>query len=327
MKKVYLILLLGISLLFIGCNNNNDIVSVLREKVEKSNNYYIKGKLEIVNNENTYKYDVDVSYKKKDNFRVSLKNKTNDHEQIILKNDTGVYVLTPSLNKSFKFQSEWPYNNSQSYLLQNIMDDINNDNKKIITKKDDMYIIETTVNYTNNKELTHQKIYVKPNGVITKVEVLNDKDIVKIKMIYDSIDFKAKFADDYFDLTNNMEATDKTTITLSEIADIIYPMYMPENTYLSNEEKVSLENGERVILTFAGEEPFTIIEQTADISDATPEPVYGEVELLNDVFGYINDDMASWISNGIEYYAISDTMAQDELLKVINSISVIPVGK
>ena len=325
MKKICLTLLLGISLLFIGCGNNKDIVSVLKNKVAKTNNYYLKGKLEIMNNENTYKYDIEVSYKKKDNFRVSLKNKNNNHEQIILKNSSGVYVLTPSLNKSFKFQSEWPYNNSQSYLLQNLIEDIDNDNKKKVTKKDNMYIIETTVNYTNNKELTHQKVYVKPDGTITKVEVLNNKDIVKIKMVYDDIDYKAKFSDDYFDLGHNMESTDKTT-TLNEIEDVIYPMYMPENTYLSDEEKVSIENGERVILTFAGDEPFTLIEQTVN-TEPHSEQVDGEVELLNDVFGYINDDMASWISNGIEYYAISDTMSQEELLKVINSISVIPVGK
>ena len=35
-----------------------------------------------------------------------------------------VRVLTPSLNKSFKFQSDWPYNNSQVYLLQTLLSDI-----------------------------------------------------------------------------------------------------------------------------------------------------------------------------------------------------------
>lgn len=324
MKKICLTILIGVSLLFIGCGNNGDTIKNLTKKIDKANGYHIEGLLEIVNNENTYKYDIDVVYKKKDKFRVSLKNKANDHEQIILKNDSGVYVLTPSLNKSFKFQSEWPYNNSQSYLLQNIVEDINNDNKKTITKKDGYEIISTTVNYPNNKELTHQKIYLK-NGVIKKVEVLNDKDIVKIKMTYNNISLKDKYKDDYFDLDNNME-TDKTTIAPTTIDDAIYPMYMPKNTYLSNEEKVSFENGERIILTFSGEEPFTLIEQTTNTTP-TMEQVDGEVELLNDVFGYINDDIASWVSNGVEYYAVNESMDQDELVKVINSISVIPVGK
>ena len=54
--------------------------------------YYIEGKMEIINNEDIYKYDVKVSFKEKDYYKVSLKNESNSHEQIILKNDDGVYV-------------------------------------------------------------------------------------------------------------------------------------------------------------------------------------------------------------------------------------------
>ena len=35
--------------------------------------------------------------------------------------------MTPSINKSFKFQSEWPTNSSQSYILEAILKDISND--------------------------------------------------------------------------------------------------------------------------------------------------------------------------------------------------------
>lgn len=326
MKRIGLIILVGI-MICTGCGNNKDIVNTLKKKIEGTNNYHVAGTLEIINNENIYTYDVDVSYKKNDNFRVSLKNKTNEHEQIILKNDSGVFVLTPSLNKSFKFQSEWPYNNSQSYLLQNILDDILEDEKKQVEEKDDKYIITTSVKYSNNKELVKQKIYTKKDGTIEKVEVLNDKDIVKIRMTYNKIDYKANFEKKYFDLTENMSSNTKTSVTMQEIEDIIYPMYMPENTYLSNEEKVNLENGERIILTFAGDTPFTIIEETAAIDNGNTTSVHGEVELLTDVIGYLSDGVASWISNGIEYYAVSEAMDSEELLKVVNSISVIPVGK
>ena len=30
-----------------------------------------------------------------------------DQSQIILRNEEGVFVLTPALNKSFRFQSDW----------------------------------------------------------------------------------------------------------------------------------------------------------------------------------------------------------------------------
>lgn len=327
MKKMVLSIVAAFLVLCVGCSNDKDIVNTFKKKVENSKSYHVEGILEITNNENKYTYDIDAAYKKDDNFRVSLKNKTNEHEQIILKNNDGVFVLTPSLNKSFKFQSEWPYNNSQSYLLQNILNDILDDNAKKIEKTKNGYIVETKVNYTNNKKLVKQKIYFDKKANVQKVEVLNEAGIVKIKMTFNKIDMSAKYAKEYFDLEENMNVSSATDKTINEIEDIIYPMYVPENTYLENEEKVSIDGGERVILTFAGDNPFMLIEETANIDDGKIIPVYGELEVLTDVLGYITDGVASWISNGIEYYAISETMDSSELLEVVNSISAIPVGK
>lgn len=235
-------------------------------------------------------------------------------------------MLTPTLNKSFKFQSDWPYNNSQSYLLQNILNDIENDDTKEIEQKDNQTIITTTVDYPNNKKLTTQKIYFDKDNKITKVEVYNSDNIVKIRMTYNNIKINNKFDDEYFKLEKNMNTT-KTTITEEKLETTFYPMYIPENTYLQNEEKVDIENGERIILTFAGENPFMLIEETAKIGNNNTMSVYGDVELLNDTIGYISDGVASWISNGVEYYAVSETMDMTELLEVVNSISALPVGK
>jgi outer membrane lipoprotein-sorting protein len=94
-------MLLTISFVLTGCfsNNTKNIASKFIKKVDKTKNYYLTGNLEITNNEDTYSYDVNVSYKDDDYFKVSLKNKTNNHEQIILKNDEGVYVQTHKSTK------------------------------------------------------------------------------------------------------------------------------------------------------------------------------------------------------------------------------------
>lgn len=94
MKKYFIFLLLCMFFL-VGCNiKKGNVVESITKKVESSKSYRLNGVLEIINNENSYLYDVDVSYMKDNNFRVSLKNKTNNHEQIILRNEDGVYVMT-----------------------------------------------------------------------------------------------------------------------------------------------------------------------------------------------------------------------------------------
>ena len=322
-----------------GCFNSKekDIVTIFKDKVQKADKYYLEGNLEIINNEESYNYDVKVSYKDENLFKVSLTNKVNDHEQIILKNEDGVYVLTPSLNKSFKFQSDWPYNNSQSYLLQVLLDDIESDKNMAIEENDGEYIVTTKVNYSNNNTLEKQKIYMDKKGMVNKVEVLNKEGKIKIKMVFDSINFKKDFDDSYFELDNNINyqdgekeknnAQNKTEQTsLSE--ELLYPMYLPDNTHLTDQQVIDLEDGERVILTFSGDDSFMLIEETINVEDEfTTIPVFGDIAWTGDTLGSITENTVTWMSNGVEYYIVSDTMDTTKLLQVANSISSIPIGK
>lgn len=332
MKKLVLFSLILFGCFFLtGCKKygEKDVIKQLKKNIEKTDGYNIKGELEIINNEDSYVYDVEVAYKKGDNFKVALKNKVNNHEQIILRNSDGVYVLTPSLNKSFKFQSEWPYNNSQSYLLQVILKDIENDDSRIFKESEDGYMITTKVNYSNNKKLVKQNIYLNKDVEITEVHVLDENDAVQMKMKFTSTDMKAKYDDKYFDLKENMASSEVTKEeTVGKLTDIIYPMYIPTNTHLTGQDTISKSDGERVILTFDGEKPFMLVQETASISDElTTIPMYGEPELLIDTVAAISDSSITWVSNGIEYYVVSDALEKDELINVAKSVSVMPLAK
>lgn len=341
MKKIFLgIFLCLIFLTGCGKKSEGDVLKSYTSAVEKTKSYYLNGKMELVNNEDVYTYDISVSYEADDNYKIELVNTVNNHEQVILRNSEGVYVVTPSLNKSFKFQSDWPYNNSQVYLLSSLLDDINNDEERVFETKDNEYVFTTRVNYPNSPKLEKQKIYFNANNLPTRVEVLDKDGNVEIKMVFNKIDLKADFNDTYFDLSsildtevkeeNNEEQqnTETETKETATIDDIIYPMYLPTNTYLANQEKVKVDNGERLILTFAGDSSFVLVEETVSITNS-PEiiPTYGEVELIGASLAVINDNSANWFSNGIEYYVVSDTMDSSEILEVAKSISVLPVGK
>lgn len=346
MKKF--IIFLGLLLTVSGCGRSGDknLVKDLKKKLDDSSAYHLTGTLEIYRNEEKYTYNVDSSYQKGDFFKVNLINQNNNHEQIILKNKEGVYVITPSLNKSFKFQSDWPYNNSQIYLLQPIITDLNNDKDRLIEKNGDGYILTNKVNYSSEKDFVKQKIYIDKEQNITKVEVLDSSDNVKMSLSIVDIDYKAKFENDYFDVNRyqsnlkeenkDNESTDNENssndsknnedTTTSKIEDIVYPMYVPVDTQLSGQDIVETNNGERVILTFSGESAFTVVQETLNDTNTT-NYIYGDPYLVLDTVGSITDYSVSWISNGIEYSVMSDTMDIDELLTVAQSISVKSVGK
>ena len=397
MKKIFFVGLI-ISLFFLtGCGKYTEktIVKDLNKKINAITGYHVQGSMEIYNGDDAYKYDVTSSYEN-DNYRVSLINKANNHEQIILRNSDGVYVLTPSLNKSFKFQSNWPENNSQVYIIQSVLVDINEDKNIKLEEKDGNYILTAKVNHSNNKNLSSQKIYLDKKLNFTKIEVFDESGNKQIKMVFDSIDTKATFNNKYFLTSENMKtsvsenananinskesstentntkdetnadnkdeirnnnssvdtkstdsnnrnenlensesnrntnettsnSTNKKDATTSILEESVYPMYLPSGTYLSDEESVSKDDGNRVILTFAGESPFILVEEAVSKSDEMEViPVYGEPTIILDSVAALSDSSVNFISNGIEYYIASESLTKQQILQVAESISTLP---
>ena len=331
MKKMFVFLVVFLFISGCGKYSDKDLIKEISKKVESSTAYHLSGTLDIYRNEEKYTYSVDSSYKEGDLFKVNLINQNNNHEQIILKNKEGVYVITPSLNKSFKFQSDWPYNNSQIYLLQPIITDLNSDSERLFEKTNDGYILTSKVDYSSEKDFNIQKIYIDKDKNIKKVEVLDDNNNVKMCLTIIDIDYKAKFDNNYFEASNyvkqieeNKETNNNTTT--SKIEDIVYPMYVPIDTQLLSQDIIETTNGERVILTFSGESAFTIVQETLNDTQTT-NYIYGDPYLILDTVGSITDYSVSWISNGVEYSVMSDNLEIDELLTVAQSISVKTVGK
>ena len=397
MKKIFFVGLI-ISLFFLtGCGKYTEktIVKDLNKKINAITGYHVQGSMEIYNGDDAYKYDVTSSYEN-DNYRVSLVNKANNHEQIILRNSDGVYVLTPSLNKSFKFQSNWPENNSQVYIIQSVLVDINEDKNVKLEEKDGNYVLTAKVNHSNNKNLSSQKIYLDKKLNFTKIEVFDESGNKQIKMVFDSIDTKATFNNKYFSTSENMKtsvsenananinsnesstestntkdetsadnkdeirnnnssadtkstdsnnrnenlensessrntneatnnSTNKKDATTSILEESVYPMYLPSGTYLSDEESVSKDDGNRVILTFAGESPFILVEEAVSKSDEMEViPVYGEPTIILDSVAALSDSSVNFISNGIEYYIASESLTKQQILQVAESISTLP---
>lgn len=336
MKK-FLLVLLGVFVL-VGCKKmDENVISDMENIIESLENYHLIGDLQILNNQDKYNYDVDVTYKKGDYYRVSLINKENSHEQIILKNDEGVYVVTPSLNKSFKFQSQWPTNSSQSYILSTIVNDIKNDEERTVTTKDDNYEISTKVNYPNNTDLKNMIVTLGkdklPKSVVVKNSSGNDSIILKIT----KIDTKAKYDKSYFALSSNIkeEVKDKTESTKKDekaasniLDDIVYPMYLPVGTQYYEEEIVNAPGSDRVILTYTGEKPFILIEQVASTSEEhETQEVSGEIVMYKNVLGALSETSFNWSDSDREYYLIGDSLSKSELLQIASSTASVAITK
>jgi outer membrane lipoprotein-sorting protein len=131
MKRVFLLsvvfLLLFSALVGCGPKSSGDVAQDLTKQVEKMSGYKSKASLSVQTGKAPQEYEVEVWYKKPNFYRISLTSKQRNITQIILRNNEGVFVLTPHLNKSFRFQSEWPEKHGQVYLYESLAKSIVND--------------------------------------------------------------------------------------------------------------------------------------------------------------------------------------------------------
>lgn len=332
MKKFKFLLVILAVMTFCGCGKtkSSNVIEKFRDKVNSTKSYQVTGSMEIVSNEETFTYDVNVDYKYDEYYKVTLLNKTNDHEQVILKDGESVYVVTPALNKSFKFQSEWPDNSSQSYLLKSLLKDIERTEKPTVDENDEYYIITADVNYPNNNSLKSEKIYFDKNGELKEVQVMNKDGYAIIRMKFNSIKYSVKFDDDHFTLDSLVTSCEDdsackgndNSASTGTIDDIIYPLYLPEDTHLSTKDTVKTDDGDRVIMTYAGAKPFMIIEEATkaskemEITSVTGDPLF-----LSNAIGALGSNSLEWQSNNTNYYITSSYLTQDELRTIAESLN------
>lgn len=327
MKK--LLLLLSVVLLT-GCGkvDKDKLVNTFRDDVESSKSYVVESSMEIYSAEDTFSYDVKVFYMDDDYFKVDMVNTLSNHEQVILRNNNEVYVVTPSLNKSYKFVSEWPYNSSQSYILNSLVKDIDNDDDVVFEEKEEVYNLKVDVNYPNNDELEYEVLTFDKKMNLKSVAVYDSEDIISIKVDFKKIDYKANLSLEDFSVdkmidenccSNEIEESTET----SKIEDVIYPLYVPANTYLKNREFVNTDNGERVILTFDGDKNFVLIEEMSNVSEEFEIiPVYGDPLMLNDTIGALSTNSLSWTVNNVDYYLASNDLTTSEIMQIADSLAV-----
>ncbi|WP_420852163.1 outer membrane lipoprotein carrier protein LolA [Paenibacillus hamazuiensis] len=188
----------------IGKKDSAGVVKDLDRVMNKLDSYHGAGKMTLHTGLEPQEYAVDVSFQAPHYYRISLTNEKKDITQIVLRNDDGVFVLTPHLNKSFRFQSDWPENQGQVYLYQSLAQSILMDNERQFTMDKDSYVFDVQANYQNGS-LARQKVWLNKKDLApTHVEVSDANSNVMVIVDFKEFEFGKKFDKDSFDMQRNM---------------------------------------------------------------------------------------------------------------------------
>jgi outer membrane lipoprotein-sorting protein len=329
LKKTFSLVFMMVLILALaacGSKSQKDVLTDLDKQIEEMTGYKAQAEMVLKTGEEPITYNLTIWHKKPSYYLVSLESENKEQNQMILRNDEGVYVLTPALNKSFRFQSDWPENNSQVYLMESLVSDILKDNDRTFEVKDNAYVFNTKTNY-QNKNLYQQQITLNKKSLMPNSVKIMDKDLkVLVDIKFSNVAMNAKFDDNAFDMENNMMGARLDMPAMAskspDKAKPMFPTYEPEGSSLSSQKEVSTEDGVKYVLTYSGDRSFTIIQEQSSVTEVTNmfSMDNGNPVSLGFALGGMTENSIAWSYNGMDFFLASNDLTQDEMIEVAKSI-------
>ncbi|RHW34870.1 outer membrane lipoprotein carrier protein LolA [Neobacillus notoginsengisoli] len=333
MRKKMLLIVAGLLTVFVlsacGSKSQESVRKELTDKLEDLSGYKVNAKMTLAMGKTPQVYDVEIWHKDPSYYRVKLKNANKEQSQMILRNDDGVFVLTPALNKSFRFQSDWPKNSSQAYLYESLIRDIVEDKEAKFSASKEYYVFETKTRYQNNQVLPTQEIKLNKDLSPASVKVMDADRNTIVSVKFSKVKFNAKFETDDFETKKNMTRAQIGAPVMAEADQkdtsfaVKYPVAELKGVSLLDQKEISLEDGKRVVLTYGGEKSFTLIQEKRTVETASasyPADVNGEPADLGFTIGALTDHSITWNQDGIDYRIASNQLTKDEMITLARSV-------
>lgn len=306
-----------------GAQSKEDVVEKVNEKwVDAS--YELKASMEVKTDDTPRVYDISVWHTKPEFYRVEINDLEENMKQIIIKNDEGVFLVTPSTEKTYKFQSDWPKTNGQAYLIGALAEDLLADTSALMKEEEGQYIFEAATRNVERTGMPIQQIIVDKKTMLpSRVAMMNEALDEKIVITFQNIDLKAKHKPEEYGVEQNNLA-DQDAVSSSEIEEdfkVYYPTVNFPNTELVDEVVVNELGKERAILSFKGDKSYTLVQQPiVKMKGQLAVSVAGDLTPVNNVFGALAENTLSWDENGNSFFIASNTLTQEELLAVATSL-------
>ncbi|BAQ08947.1 outer membrane lipoprotein-sorting protein [Bacillus sp. OxB-1] len=319
----FLLVVIMVLLAACGSPSKEDVMKKLSGKWSDTKGYDLQATMEIKTGAEPRVYDVNVWHTKPDFYRVNVTQEGSEDSQMIVRNEEGVFVVTPSLGKTYKFQSDWPAQNSQAYLIGTLSDDIKADKNSTMTEKDNTYIFETATRNNHKKVLPTQQIHIDKKTLLPKyVSILDENKEEKIRITFKKITLgmERKPADYAVEMENTGTETPPT-----EKESMALSLYLPsiewDGVSQVAEEVVQTDNGIRSFMTYGGTKEFIIVQEPASKPEGKMAvSVEGDPVDLGFTVAALTEKSISWESDGVSFFIASDMLTQDELIEVAASM-------
>lgn len=321
MKKI-LIACLAVGVLVFGLVfyklSHPSIAKKVENLKEEMKSYELEATMKMLDGEDLRTFLVEVNYLKdgdKDLFAVELLDQSSKQEQKIIRNADGVFVIAPSLNRAFQFQSEWPFNSFKPYIVQTIFEVFDGEYEQ--QKIDGGYQVSAMLSYPSDPRVTHMDVVFDDDVNLKNVTLFDDNESEIIMLDVTKFKWNEQLDKENFKVNANGQVSSDVSF-----ADDL-PFYPLENlgNELVDQTKTDINGNEKHILRFSGEDYFTIIENSLSKSDEfVIEAVNGDPLEIFGAVAFINDEVVTLLDGDVMCQIYSNELSMEEKLQIIGSM-------
>ena len=315
LKWIGVILVIAIMIGSVWMSKTPSFAKKWNQQMEQLETYVLKGKMELRKGQAYQNYDLEVYYQKKgEQYKVVLNDLTIKQSQSIIRNQDGVFVMTPQLNQIFKFQGSWPNNTKKPYLIQTMNDFIK---EHEVTKEKDEYVLECEVNYPTHPQYKYQKMIFDQEARIKELIITNENQEHEVKISFHQCSFNPKLDQKTFAIPDSF---DVKTSAMEQEQLPLYPMEV-FGAKLDDISYVDTVDGQKIMMNYVGEKSFTLV-QSVQQPTKTTQTVFmpGTLYEQYDLFGVEELFQFSAYYQGIEFKIYSEELTTQEMIEVINSV-------
>lgn len=297
-----------------GSNSVNHKIETHAQALD-SKNYQSEAMMTVQMDNNVQKYFVRVSYESKDTYKIELGNAEKQINQIIVHNPNGMFIVSPSLGKVFRFNGNWAQNQGQIYLYDQLLNQITTGKSVKVHRSGGTYSFDIPVTPATDA-ISREQIVLSKDLNPQTVKLLDKNGAAAVTLTYEKFKTGVTFNKGAFDPQALVSAgeTAKPTMVDTETFDYVEPpaLYGTKMTDLMQPTDSS------AIIRYSGDNHHYVLQEerptnTAEgIPDAELLSLFG-VAAMYDHSDQTNVSNLTWINNGIEFSLTSNDMTLEQL--------------
>ncbi|MCL6454093.1 MAG: outer membrane lipoprotein carrier protein LolA [Alicyclobacillus sp.] len=312
-----------------GAPSKQNVVSQLQTQAEEldATNYQSTAIMTVQMDSGSQKYYVETSFDSPTTYKIALGDANKHINQIIVRNENGMFIVSPSLQKVFRFNGNWAQNQGHIYLYDQILEQIvkTPDLKMGRAGQETTFTMPIT---PKNDVVATQKVSLMPtsNGYQPKqIVLLDSKDKAVVTIDFTSYKQGVKFSNGDFDpqkLATSEGNAAKTTMA----SDNALTYIEPQQTFGAKIDVLEPDaSAGSTLLHYTGPYGFTLDESrpapgVSGLPSAELVDLYGVPGILS---GDDQTRQLTWFNDGIEFSLTSSQLSLDQM----ESVAISTIGQ